>query len=72
MTEAVVKRWKKRRVKCWREECDKEAFEGSSQMLGLLSSAPSEPLRYLNLACLFLHLSVELLPCRPPVNRFDT
>lgn len=30
----------------------KEAFEGSSQMLGLLSSAPLEPLRYLNLACL--------------------
>lgn len=40
------------RVKWWSEECDKEAFEGSSQMLRLLSSAPLEPLRYLNLACL--------------------
>ena len=40
------------RVKRWSEECDKEAFEGSSQMLRLLSSAPLEPLRYLNLACL--------------------
>ncbi len=41
-----------RRVKWWSEWCDKEAFEGSSQMLGLLSSALLEPLRYLNLACL--------------------
>lgn len=50
--EAAAERQQRSRVKWWSEQCDKEAFEGSSQMLGLLSSAPLEPLRYLNLACL--------------------
>jgi len=40
------KKKQKKGVNLCREECDKEAFEGSSQLL------PSEPLRYLNLACL--------------------
>ncbi|KAK5874564.1 hypothetical protein PBY51_019500 [Eleginops maclovinus] len=52
MTGCGGERQKRKRVKRWREECDKEAFEGSSQMQPLLSSAPSEPLRYLNPACL--------------------
>lgn len=61
-----------KQVKRGSGRCDKEPFEGSSQMLGLLSSAPLESLKYLNLSLPFFHLSVELLPCRPPVNRFDT
>ncbi|KAM7406574.1 hypothetical protein PAMP_000945 [Pampus punctatissimus] len=54
MTEAAAEtEGGKRRVKWWSEECDKEAFEESSQMLGLLSSAPSEPLRIHSLVVLF-------------------
>lgn len=52
MTEAAAEEMEERRVKRRNEDCDKEASEGSSEKLGLLSSAPSEPLRYLNLACL--------------------
>lgn len=52
MTEAAAEETEERRVKRRNEDCDKEASEGSSEKPGLLSSAPSEPLRYLNLACL--------------------